>query len=174
MLSIRHKMRIALAMLAFAAISNTAFAFEGGTVIERPIQSQSLKQNRIGTDVVRKVTIYLPPNYNGSRERYPVVYMLGSDRAGFDQRHAANVFDRAISQRTLPPCIFVAVDLSTPLGPSWYTNSSVTGNWDDFASKEMISYVDSNFRTLPQEFLPRRYWQLHRSLRCTSSCHTAP
>ena len=44
--------------------------------------------------------------------------------------------------------IFVAVDMATPLGCSWYVNSPVTGNWEDFMVRELVPYVDANFRTL--------------------------
>jgi len=127
-----------------------AFALGEGTLIERQIQSDSLKQNKIGTDTVRKLAIYLPSGYETSRERYPVIYFLqsGSYRGDFDRHHASAVFDQAIAKNIIPPCIVVAADLSTPLGPSWYVNSPVTGNWDDFVVKELVPYVDANFRTL--------------------------
>ena len=44
--------------------------------------------------------------------------------------------------------IFVAVDMQTPLGCSWYVNSPVTGNWEDFMVREVVPYLDANFRTL--------------------------
>jgi S-formylglutathione hydrolase FrmB len=31
---------------------------------------------------------------------------------------------------------------------SFYTNSPVTGNWEDFIYRDVVAYVDSNFRTL--------------------------
>ena len=34
---------------------------------------------------------------------------------------------------------------------SFYTNSSVTGNWGDFIVEDLINYIDRNFRTLPQK-----------------------
>ncbi len=44
--------------------------------------------------------------------------------------------------------ILVAVDMNTPLGSSWSVNSPVTGNWEDFVIRELIPYIDANFRTL--------------------------
>ncbi len=40
--------------------------------------------------------------------------------------------------------------MNTPLGCSWYVNSPVTGNWEDFVIRELVPYVDANFRTLPR------------------------
>ncbi|QNI37850.1 alpha/beta hydrolase-fold protein [Edaphobacter albus] len=96
------------------------------------------------------MAIYLPPGYEVSHQRYPVIYVLqnGSYRGDFDQHHASAVFDQAIAKDVIPPSIVVAADFSTPLGPSWYVNSPITGNWDDFAVKELVPYVDANFRTL--------------------------
>jgi enterochelin esterase-like enzyme len=129
-----------------------AVASGEGIVIERQIRSESLRQNKIGTDVMRRMAIYLPPGYETSEQRYPVIYMLpspiGSYRADFDRHDAAKVFDRAISKGILPPCIIVVADFTTPLGPSWYVNSPVTGNWDDFAVRELVPYMDASFRTL--------------------------
>jgi hypothetical protein len=39
--------------------------------------------------------------------------------------------------------------MTTPLGSSWYVNSPVTGNWEDFMVQELVPYIDANFRTLP-------------------------
>jgi len=45
--------------------------------------------------------------------------------------------------------ILVAVDMNTPLGSSWYVNSSTTGNWENFLIQELVPYIDANFKTLP-------------------------
>ena len=45
--------------------------------------------------------------------------------------------------------ILVCVDMTTPVGSSWYVNSPVTGNWEDFVVQELVPYVDKSFRTLP-------------------------
>jgi pimeloyl-ACP methyl ester carboxylesterase len=73
---------------------------------------------------------------------------IGDFREDFTRRSAAKIFDQAIAAKIIPPCIFVVADFSTPLGPSWYANSPVTGHWDDFAVKELVPYIDTNFRTL--------------------------
>ena len=38
--------------------------------------------------------------------------------------------------------------MNTPLGSSWYVNSSATGNWEDFMIQELVPYIDANFKTL--------------------------
>jgi hypothetical protein len=72
-----------------------------------------------------------------------------SYRAIFDRVNAQSLFDRAIASRVIDEFILVSVDMNTPLRPSWYSNSPVTGNWEDFLVKELVSYVDTNSRPLP-------------------------
>jgi len=138
--------------MALTLFSEETLAFDDGSVVEREIHAESLRQSKIGTESVRKISVYLPPGYATSRQQYPVVYMLpnpiGDFREDFTRHNAAKIFDQAIAAKIIPPCIFVYADFSTPLGVSWYTNSPVTGNWDDFAVKELVPYVDTNFRTL--------------------------
>jgi S-formylglutathione hydrolase len=42
----------------------------------------------------------------------------------------------------------VCPDNYNSLEGSWYTNSAVTGNWEDFVVQEVVSYIDSHYRTL--------------------------
>ncbi|MGB6931382.1 MAG: alpha/beta hydrolase-fold protein [Acidobacteriaceae bacterium] len=139
---------VVAAFTALTLFNRQALAFDNGSVVEREIHAASLQHSKIGTDSLRKLLIYLPAGYATSHQQYPVVYMLLDPMEEFARHSAAKVFDQAIAAKTIPPCIFVVADFSTPLGPSWYTNSSVTGNWDDFAVKELVPYIDTNFRTL--------------------------
>jgi pimeloyl-ACP methyl ester carboxylesterase len=36
------------------------------------------------------------------------------------------------------------------MGGSFYVNSPVTGNWEDYVAEDVVHYIDSHFRTLPQ------------------------
>jgi hypothetical protein len=123
-------------------------------VVDRQLRSESLAQSKIGTDPVRRMAVYLPAGYEGSPGRYPVIYLLPNTfaayRACFDQRGAQALFDRAIGEGVIGKFILVAIDMNTPLGCSWYVNSPVTGNWEDFVIRELVPYVDANFRTLPR------------------------
>jgi len=141
-----------LALAAFIVLNSSALAEKRGSIVEREIQAKTLEKSMIGTKSLRKLSVYLPAGYETSQQRYPVIYMLpnpiGDFREDFTRHHAAALFDQAIASKSLPPCIVVVTDFSTPLGPSWYANSPVTGLWEDFAVKELVPYVDSNFRTL--------------------------
>lgn len=157
MVSIR--VRIALGLIVIAALvplsAGASPAGSGKSRIEyRELRSKNFANTKVGTDPTRKMAIYLPPGYGKSSKRYPVIYFLpnpfGSYRSVFDQRDAQRIFDRAISSGVIGKFIFVCVDMNTPLGPSWYVNSPVTGNWENFMVRELVPYIDSNFRTLPR------------------------
>jgi Putative esterase len=125
-----------------------------GQIVDRQITSMNFAGNRIGVSSVRKMVIYLPPGYLSSTHRYPVIYFLPNpfeedDRFDFDHRDAQGLFDRAIADGVINDFILVAVDMNTPLGTSWYVNSQVTGNWEDFMIQELVPYIDANFKTLP-------------------------
>jgi enterochelin esterase-like enzyme len=124
-----------------------------GQIVSRKIESTSFAGNKIGTSPVRKIVVYLPPGYDGSARRYPVVYFLPtpfeSYRTAFDRDGAAGLLDRAIGSGVIGNFILVCPDMTTRLGSSWYVNSSVTGNWEDFMVQELVPYIDANFRTLP-------------------------
>jgi hypothetical protein len=130
-------------------------------IVDRELQSKNFANNRVGTSPTRKMVIYLPAGYDGSSERYPVIYFLpdpsggyvhadpsGSYRDLFANQDAQNLFDRAIAAGVIGKFILVSIDMNTPLGSSWYVNSPVTGNWEDFMIQELVPYIDANFRTL--------------------------
>ena len=123
-------------------------------VIVRELRSENIAHNKAGTDPVRRMLVYLPAGYDqSSSQRYPVIYFLpnpfeDSYRFDFDHRNAQDLFDRAIAEGVIKKFILVAVDMNTPLGTSWYVNSSATGHWEDFMIQELVPYIDANFKTL--------------------------
>ena len=45
--------------------------------------------------------------------------------------------------------IIVFVSGTNLLGNSFYVNSPVTGNWDDFVAQDVVRYVDLHYRSIP-------------------------
>lgn len=118
------------------------------------LESQSLKGTKTGLDPVRSVYVYLPPGYDESRHRYPVVYFFHSifwspQQMFADGRTQAHL-DRAIAKGVTKPFILVAADFSSPLAGSLYENSAITGRWLDFTMQELVPFVDGRFRTLAE------------------------
>jgi len=137
-----------LLILITIHLSLVSFA-QTGKVVSFTINSKAL-QNNGGEDPNRKVSVYLPPNYDASTQRYPVIYYLhgfmGKDNI-FPQMQ--KVLDEGISRQKIKPFIFVQADQYTLFEGSFYSNSSLTGNWDEFESKELVEYMDKNYRTIP-------------------------
>jgi Putative esterase len=151
-----YRIRVfAAAMVLVAVLMGPGLlrAADGGSqVVMRELRGESLAHSLIGTNPVRRLAVYLPARYEGSAKRYPVVYYLpspGDFKAEFYEHDVRAVLDRATESGAIGPVILVAVDMATPIGCSWYVNSPVTGNWEDFMIREVVPYVDSNFRTLP-------------------------
>jgi S-formylglutathione hydrolase FrmB len=142
-------------VLALALVPGSALllaADSGSQVVVRQLRGESLSHSLIGTDPSRTLAVYLPAGYEGTAQRYPVIYFLANPLRRFDEGfyrgQARELLDRAMAAGEIGKVIFVAVDLATPLGCSWYVNSPVTGNWEDFMVRELVPYVDASFRTL--------------------------
>jgi S-formylglutathione hydrolase FrmB len=55
--------------------------------------------------------------------------------------------DRLIVEERMPPCIVVFPDCFTALGGNQYINSSALGRYADYLTRELIPFVDREFRT---------------------------
>lgn len=128
-----------------------------GTLVVLEHVSRILKGNPLGDPHVRKLAVWLPPQYKGSgNKRFPVLYdLVGFTGSGL--AHASwkpfgdNVPERAarlIHQKRMDPVILVFPDCFTSLGGNQYVNSSAIGNYADYLTKEIIPFVDREFRTL--------------------------
>ncbi len=136
-----------------------------GTSVVVEHRSRILADNALGDPHVRKLAIWLPAGYDegtvrgrstGEGRRYPVLWDLvgftGSGLAHLNWRpFDENVPERAarlIREQKMGPCILVFPDCFTSLGGNQYVNSSAIGNYADYLTRELIPYVDREFRTL--------------------------
>lgn len=115
------------------------------------IPAPSLAGNLLHEPDVQTAYIYLPPSYAGSNLRYPVVYFLpgygseGSDHANF---FSTDQLTELIALGTLPEMILVIPNGANRLHGSFYVNSPVTGNWEDFIVEDVVGYIDASYRTI--------------------------
>lgn len=131
---------------------------EGRTLILEHT-SRVLADNALGDPHIRKLAVWLPPQYDQPShkgKRFPVLF----DLVGFTGSGLAHVawknFDenvperaaRLIHQGKMGPAIIVFADCFTALGGNQYINSSAIGNYADYLTKELIPFVDREFRTL--------------------------
>ena len=128
--------------------------YQKGKIIVERITSKSL-QNNGGENPTRRVSIYIPPDYDKTTNRYPVIYYLHgftwSDSLQIASDHFDELLDKAISTGKIRPIIVVMPNEHTLYGGSFYTNSSLTGNWADFTGKDLVEYVDKRYRTIPSK-----------------------
>jgi hypothetical protein len=128
-----------------------------GTVVVLEHVSKVLKGNPLGDPHVRKLGVWLPPQYDeGGRRRFPVLYdLVGFTGSGLShlgwKPFGDNVPERAarlIHEGKMGPAIIVFPDCFTALGGNQYVNSSAIGNYADYLTREIIFFVDREFRTL--------------------------
>ncbi|HTV25110.1 MAG TPA: alpha/beta hydrolase-fold protein [Polyangiaceae bacterium] len=135
--------------------------WKAGTVVVLEHVSKLLADNPLGDPHVRKLAVWLPPQYDegGSRgrgKRFPVlVDMVGFTGSGFShiawKNFGENLPERAarlIAERKMPPAVLVFPDCFTALGGNQYINSSAIGPYADYLVREIVPFVDREFRTL--------------------------
>jgi enterochelin esterase-like enzyme len=124
-------------------------------VIIETITSQVLHHNALGDPHLRRIPVYLPPGYDESKIRYPVVYLLTGftgrgtfmlNDAAFDENIQERM-DRLIAAGQVQPMILVMPDCFTRYGGSQYLNSSATGRYEDHLIDELVPFIDQHYRT---------------------------
>jgi len=135
-------------LFAIILIKNACSQNASGTLVTKVVHATYL-QNSGGENPDRRISVYLPPNYDKSKQRYPVIYYLhgfmGTDSISPNMK---NILDGAIARNKIRPYILVIADNYTLFSGSFYSNSVLTGNWSDFEAKELVAYTDNNFRTI--------------------------
>ena len=142
-------------LLAFILIGQLGIAqYPAGKIVVDHLYAASL-ENPGGENPTRRVTVYLPPGYENGVDRYPVIYFLHgfttSDSLLIARKHLDKLMDKAIATGKIKPIILVLPNQYTLYRGSFYTNSSLTGNWADFTAMDLVAYTDKNYRTIPEK-----------------------
>lgn len=132
-----------------------------GTLVVLEHVSRVLRDNPLGDPAVRKLAVWLPPQYDsgathGRGRRLPVlVDMVGFTGSGLShvawKAFSENVPERVarlIHARRMAPAILVFPDCFTALGGNQYVNSTAIGRYADYLTREIVPFVDRQFRTL--------------------------
>jgi len=121
------------------------------------VPSRALAANLLGSRGVGQIEVYLPRSYDGNRtRRYPVLYLLhgieGSSadwtKPGYQGMTIQSLMDSLTAARAVQEMIVVVPTANNPYAGSYYSNSPVIGNWEDYISRELVAWVDSAFRTV--------------------------
>ncbi len=154
---------LALAIFAGSISAQTGTAPKG-TYARIKVHGKSLEGNLSGEPADRDVSVYLPPSYQASgNRRYPVVYLLhgytNSDVGWFgpesrgsfaDGNTMTAAADRAYANGSVAEAILVMPNAYTIYQGSMFSNSVTTGDWEGFIAKDMVEYMDSHYRTIPE------------------------
>ena len=130
-----------------------------GTLVVLEHTSQILKGNPLGDPHVRKLAVWLPPQYDGGARQAP---LPGALRPG--RLHRLGPRARRTGSRSATTCPSARrgsstsrrwgrrsscfPDCFTALGGNQYVNSSAIGDYADYLTREIIPFVDREFRTL--------------------------
>lgn len=108
------------------------------------------------TKTDRRAFIYTPPGYDSDQEkRYPVLYLQhgwGENEYGWSvQGHAGLIMDNLLAEGKARPFIVVMTyGMTNDVRPGGIGSFDIT-HFETVLVKELIPYVDSNFRTLTDQ-----------------------
>jgi len=122
-------------------------------------QSRVLADNPLGDPASRRFPVWVPAQYDqpGSQgKRFPVLYDLVGYLGTGPSHTAWRPFDenipervaRLIHEKAMGPVILVFPDCFTALGGNQYINSSAIGRYADYLTREIVPFIDREFRTL--------------------------
>ncbi|HTN41222.1 MAG TPA: alpha/beta hydrolase-fold protein [Asticcacaulis sp.] len=117
------------------------------------VHSKSIEGNLEGESADRDVIVYLPPDYKSHPEkRYPVVYALHgysiSNEIWSNEIKTPQTVEGAFATGT-KGMIVVLPNSRTIHNGSMYSNSPTTGNFEGFIAHDLVAYIDSHYRTIP-------------------------
>ncbi len=117
------------------------------------IHASAVEGNLEGNAVEREVLVFLPPSYAKEEgRRYPVVYALHGYSIGAEQWsheiHVPQTIEGAFA-RGAGEVIVVLPDSKTVHNGSMYSGSVTTGDFESFIARDVVSYIDAHYRTIP-------------------------
>ena len=137
---------VAAALFLLTSVANASIK---GQLTRLEMDSRSLQRRTA-------VYVYLPPGYEQSKERLPVVYLLhgnpGKASDWFSRGHIEQTTDDLISSGKIHPLIMVAADCFGSGGSHSHDAflNSVDGSLmaEDFVAHELPAWIDSRYRTI--------------------------
>lgn len=123
----------------------------GITVDKIKVHGASLEGNLEGNSADRNVVVILPQSYAKNKsKRYPVVYFLHGFAIDGQNFAAYLHVPEAVAHNGANGAEFIVVvpDTLTKLGGSMYSSSVTTGDFRQFIAKDLVSYIDSHYRTV--------------------------
>jgi enterochelin esterase-like enzyme len=149
-----RRLSIVVCLALALACAAPGFSQSKSSVEHIKVHGKSLEGNLEGDSPDRDVFVYLPPSYaSNSNQRYPVVYLLhGYGLTGerwMTFANLAELSDKDLAAGTMKEMILVNPDAHTIYDGSMYSASATTGDWETFIAEDLVSYIDSHYRTIP-------------------------
>lgn len=122
-------------------------------LIEIKVPAPSLKGSLLKDPSEQPVKIYLPPSYDTDPEkRFATIYLLhgftGNKNAWTERMNLQSMLDELIRSGNIRQMIVVMPSGLNSYGGGFYTNSTVTGNWEDYIFRDLVQNIDANYRTM--------------------------
>src|SRR5437899_4972464 len=130
-----------------------------GKLEELEIESALLRGNPLGDPHVRPLWVYLPPAYDAEPDRrFPSIYLIQGMTGQVDMWWNRTAFrpttperiDKLFAEEGCPPTLVVFADCWTSYGGSQFIDSHGTGRYGQCLCDEVVSFVDSRYRTLAE------------------------
>ena len=118
--------------------------------------------------------VYLPPSYDFTEKRYPVIYVLHGFGGSSNSltRKMKSAMDRMILSEEIQEAIAVFVDGSNRFGGSQYLSSPTIGDYETYIRRDLVNFIDKQYRTIPHRdsrgitgFSMGAYGAMHLSLK---------
>lgn len=134
------KKSFGIAIILYMIVVSAANAQEG--LIR---ESLTLNSEILGKEV--SYSMYLPPDYQATNRRYPVLYLLHGftdDETGWTQfGEVKAIAGREMQNVKVTPMVIVMPDA----GVSWYINNhDGSVKYEDFFTDEFIPYIEDSYR----------------------------
>ena len=132
--------------LIIPLLITVSVSLAGGTWVDTTFVPPSL-------GISKGLIVYLPEGYDpGGTIDYPVIYYLhgwgGNQYNG--QTTMTFVMDSLIAGGLIAPALVVQPNgFCDPFDGSMWANSELYGNYEDYVSIDLIVFIDSTFRTIP-------------------------
>lgn len=113
------------------------------------VPAPSLEGNRMGNPVEQPALVFLPPDI-AEGERFPVIYYFHGNYQNYLDFHSIGwALLKDMQAGTLARFIMVSVNgACKDRGGSFWVNSPITGDWEDFVIRDLVPWVDANYPTV--------------------------
>lgn len=134
-------------LMAFiGALSWALFSSSSPRVLSYVLDAPSLATNVFGVPARQRVAVCLPPGYERSQRRYPVIYFLPNFNTHL-WSYTGGAY-QGYRLRADQDVIIVIPNTAHFAGTGCYQDSPLAGNWATFICEDVVRFVDANFRTL--------------------------